>query len=205
MDCHSSSSCHLPNYRPSKQQLSDLNAIQQLTECLHKTYIYRNADQFCRVNNPCNTTQSPWLSCQDESWYSCLFSVPWHLLCGVIQPYDAVICSKACAFLHSYLQDEDEPGCSGLGIFFLWHWVLFTYSCYHIHLLEWECEPAMYQPAKGQWSSQTGSPHSHEGASGEDIQLRWYTVGILLGSQQSRLVVSVHSTSDIWFTLLWYT
>ena len=49
--CHSSSSCHMPHYTPSKDQLSDPRTIQKLTETLHSTYIYRNAQEFCRVSH----------------------------------------------------------------------------------------------------------------------------------------------------------
>ena len=47
--CHRSSPCHMPRYSPSKEKLSNPQAIQLLEKTLRETYIYRNAQEFCRV------------------------------------------------------------------------------------------------------------------------------------------------------------
>jgi hypothetical protein len=49
--CHTSSSCHMPHYAPSKVQLSNPRTIQKLSETLRATYIYRNAQEFCRCRD----------------------------------------------------------------------------------------------------------------------------------------------------------
>ena len=48
--CHHSSSCHMPNYTPSKDHLTDPRAIQSLANMLRTTYIYHFAQDFCRVS-----------------------------------------------------------------------------------------------------------------------------------------------------------
>ena len=48
--CHSSSSCHMPRYTPSKVELKDPRPVQLLSKTLRETYIYRYAKEFCRVS-----------------------------------------------------------------------------------------------------------------------------------------------------------
>ena len=47
--CHSTSHCHTPRYTPSRPLLTNPQAIQKLTDSLKTTYIYRYAEDFCRV------------------------------------------------------------------------------------------------------------------------------------------------------------
>ena len=51
--CHRSSPCHRPHYEPSKVLVANTRATQKLTQTLHGTFIYRNADEFCRVIIDC--------------------------------------------------------------------------------------------------------------------------------------------------------
>jgi hypothetical protein len=49
--CHSTSACHMPRYTPSKVELTDPQAVQTLTKTLRGTYIFRNAQEFCRCRD----------------------------------------------------------------------------------------------------------------------------------------------------------
>ena len=48
-DCHPSSSCHDPGYIPSRLELTNPQACQALLKGLKDTYVYRYADDFCRI------------------------------------------------------------------------------------------------------------------------------------------------------------
>ena len=47
--CHPTSPCHTTSYVPGKVKLTDSVTIQKLESTLKSTYIYRNAESFCRV------------------------------------------------------------------------------------------------------------------------------------------------------------
>ena len=49
--CHPTAPCHVPGYIPSKVKLTNQRAVQQLVKHLKATYIYQNAEAFCRVLN----------------------------------------------------------------------------------------------------------------------------------------------------------
>ena len=67
--CHRSSPCHMPRYSPSKEKLSNPRAIQLLEKTLRETYIYRNAQEFCRVR------MLLWVLCIANIWLIHTFSV----------------------------------------------------------------------------------------------------------------------------------
>ena len=47
--CHPSLSCHVSGYIPSRVQLTNPQACQALLSGLKGTYVYRYAEDFCRV------------------------------------------------------------------------------------------------------------------------------------------------------------
>ncbi|XP_064402159.1 uncharacterized protein LOC135347946 [Halichondria panicea] len=51
LECHPSSTCHLPHYAPGKDLLTDLATVQQLEKQLKDTYIYRFPESFCRCRD----------------------------------------------------------------------------------------------------------------------------------------------------------
>ena len=57
--CPSISPCHTPAYTPSKIKLDNEKAIESLRQQLKSTYIYRSAEDFCRVS----TTHVQWDYC----------------------------------------------------------------------------------------------------------------------------------------------
>ena len=57
--CPSTSPCHTPAYTPSKIKLDNEKAIESLRQQLKSTYIYRSAEDFCRVS----TTRVRWDYC----------------------------------------------------------------------------------------------------------------------------------------------
>ena len=49
LKCPTVSPCHFRNYTPSKTKLTDPKTVGQLEKQLKDTYIYREAESFCRV------------------------------------------------------------------------------------------------------------------------------------------------------------
>ena len=108
-DCHPSSSCHDPGYIPSRLELTNPQACQALLKGLKDTYVYRYADDFCRV---CMVfTVSPLAI---FSLYY-MYTVSRHLLGGEFQPPAAHILTEADSLFHQGVQYENEPRSDGLG------------------------------------------------------------------------------------------
>ncbi len=47
--CHTSSSCQLAGYIPSRARITNTKAQEELLRCIKATYVYKHADAFCRV------------------------------------------------------------------------------------------------------------------------------------------------------------
>ena len=97
--CHTTSSCHIPHYTPSKAQLTDPRTIQKLSE----TYIYRCAQEFCVCGN-CTMNKAVFPPFSVETFFRWIF-----------QPYDAYLRPQTHSLFYSHIQDENELGSSGLG------------------------------------------------------------------------------------------
>ena len=70
--CPSISPCHTPAYTPSKIKLDNEKAIESLRQQLKSTYIYRSAEDFCRVRTTCTVELLLYVcllfKCRDTYW-----------------------------------------------------------------------------------------------------------------------------------------
>ncbi len=48
-NCHASSPCRMAPYIPSRAQITNKKAEEELLRCIKATYVFKNADAFCRV------------------------------------------------------------------------------------------------------------------------------------------------------------
>ena len=98
--CHPSSSCHVHWYIPSRVQLTNPQACQALLSGLKDTYVYRYAEDFCRV---C-------ITCHNRAYcnINVTLIVSWHLLGRELQPY---LRDKADSFFYPSIQYGSDTCC----------------------------------------------------------------------------------------------
>ena len=137
-DSHPSSSCHDAGYIPSRVQLTNPQACQALLSGLKDTYVYRYAEDFCRV---CMlVTVSPLaifsknVQCRD-------------LLDRELQPPAAYLPAEADSLFYQGIQYENEPRSDGLGETQLCKFKLCLYMYVVVNCTERECESCSYQCA----------------------------------------------------------